>query len=189
MAPEPIVLCNSGGPDARLVGALARAEGLPIHSLFIDYNPHCDPGARDAARRTAELLRVESHVEMWMPFDFIGQNDDLYGQPHSNIWVAQIGAAYAYKLKVKWLWMGTARDADRDDYLLDFQHILNRTKNPDIVFVRPLSLLADHRDFVVEKAAELGVSLEDTWSCNHSHPACGGCFKCRRRKRYGWRNC
>jgi 7-cyano-7-deazaguanine synthase len=68
---RPAVVLLSGGLDSYTAGAVARRDGFTLFALSIRYGQRHDVEL-DAARRVAEWLRVERHLELSLDLSKIG---------------------------------------------------------------------------------------------------------------------
>lgn len=173
-----IALLNSGGIDSRTSAAFLKKQGHTLHSIHVHCNKRNDIASLPAAAKTAELY-CDSHFIYESPTDWAMRKDNHFGVPYTFLYTHAIGAQYAFS---KGYALATGYKEERDDAnrLELFEKLMGGSLHTE-----PIEIFAPvyGKNFpqVYEMAKELGVPLEDTYSCT-DFPPCAKCGTCIKRK-------
>lgn len=175
------VLLNSGGIDSRVTAKLLKDEGYTLHSLFIDFNKQISNKSNKSAKETADLYCVD-HFVFKYPVDWAMQKSEThYGTPFVAMAVHAIACQYAAFKGYQYVVAGTRSEGRGKVYLDNLRLMINKAlQTKPVTFVAPLYF--KEFDEVITLAKEHKVDLKDTHSCG-SHPSCGKCGPCMKRKR------
>ncbi len=204
------VVLLSGGLDSSTTLGAADEEHEELHALTFLYGQKHDREIR-SAKKLAEHYSVEEHKFLDIPLSDVGRSSLLQGGedipdheednigedipstyvPARNIIFLSYALSYAESIDADAIYIGaTARDYSgypdcRPEFYEAFEQMAakgtKRGVEGDPVFIRyPLIDLT--KGEIVEKAYELDVPLELTWSCYRGkEKACGECDSCKLR--------
>lgn len=194
----------SGGSDSATAAAVAKREGYEIYCMSFDYGQIASKEI-ESAKRIAESLEAKEHRIIDITF-----LKDLYGSgttaltdekmqmpgkfepsvivPFRNGILLAIAAGYAASSGAEAIFYGPQlSDASfypdcRREFVEAFSDAIKRGTDLSIDVKNPL---ADKtKTEVIKLAAELGVPLDQTWSCYlNGEVHCGKCESCRNRIR------
>jgi 7-cyano-7-deazaguanine synthase len=200
------VVLLSGGLDSATVAAKALAEGEDVTALSINYG---QKNARElqCAARLVEIFGIRNHfavnvnLALWCRTELTGKEDDAdagatgQGAPSSGSYVPgrntvliAIALSLAEARKADAIYVGfNAADTLYSDtsarFLRAFGQFSSAFSDFDVKLPRLIAPLIDKDKVgVVRAALELGVPIDETWSCfraGESH--CGLCGACRTR--------
>lgn len=194
----------SGGPDSAVVAAIAKREGYELYCLSFDYG-QIAVKELDSARKIVDKLGTKEHKVVDISF-----LKDLYGSgvtalldknmqmpekfeqsvivPFRNGVLISISAAYAGAIGADVIFYG-AQKGDvkfypdcRQEFVSAISQAISSGTESNLTVRNPL--VDKTKAEVIKLAVELGVPLEQTWSCylnGDSH--CGRCESCCNRKR------
>lgn len=208
MKKQKAVCIISGGMDSALSAKIAQKEGYEIIALHFNY------GQRTQSKELACFRHIAKNVEAICSYeidlDFFKQigasaltdkNIDVPTRgleagvpvtyvPFRNGIFLSIAAAVAEKHGACALFIGVVEEDSSgypdctQAYIEQMQKAINlgTKKETNLQIQTPLIELSKAQ--IVQKALELGVPLEHTWSCYQSEEkACGVCDSCRLRLR------
>jgi len=198
----------SGGMDSALSAKIAEKEGYEIIALHFNYGQRTQKKELECFRKIAEELKASESYEIDLGFfEHIGasaltdRNIDVPTGgleegvpvtyvPFRNGIFLSIAAAVAEKHGAEALFIGVVEEDSsgypdcRESYIEQMQKAINLgTRDETNIEIR-MPLVSLKKSEIVQKAMELGVPLEDTWSCYQAEDAaCGVCDSCRLRLR------
>ncbi|MEM2878468.1 MAG: 7-cyano-7-deazaguanine synthase QueC [Candidatus Hadarchaeales archaeon] len=194
----------SGGPDSAVSAALAKREGYELYCISFDYGQRARKEL-ESARSMAKFLGAKEHriIDMSYMKDIYGRGvtaltDESMEMPESfkptvvvpfrNGIMLSIAAGYASALGARAIFYGAHRDDSRfypdcrDEFVRAMERAVLKGTDEKIEIKAPLLKL--RKSDVIKLAAELGIPLEQTWSCYLSEKLhCGACESCMNRKR------
>jgi 7-cyano-7-deazaguanine synthase len=212
--PRAVVLL-SGGLDSSTALAIARRDGFACFALSFDYGQR-HHAELDAARRIASSLGAEQHEIVRFDLRRFGGSaltDDIavpkdrapgeiaHGIPSTyvparNTIFLSFALAWAETLGASDIFIGVnALDYSgypdcRPEYIDAFQRMADLATKAGVEGQMRLTIHAPlirmTKAEIVRKASELGVPLNETWSCYEPQPggaACGRCDSCALRTR------
>jgi 7-cyano-7-deazaguanine synthase len=210
MADLAVVLL-SGGLDSMVVAGLARAAGLRLLALTIDYSQR-HRIELDSARAIAAHLGVERHIVL--PLDLTGFGGSALTSaiavPKGGVEAGVIPVTYVparnaifLSLCLGWAEAAGAREIHigvnaldysgypdcRPEFIHAFEAMANRATKAGVEgdpFAIRTSLIDLSKADIVREAARLGLDPAMSWSCYDPSPDgrhCGLCDSCRLRAR------
>jgi 7-cyano-7-deazaguanine synthase len=205
------VVLLSGGLDSATTLAVARAEGYFCHALTVNYGQRHDREI-EAAMNVASSLGVLSHRVIEVPLDALvssaltDEREDLREAdpdgpvpadipdtyvPARNLIFLGLALSWAESMEARAVFIG-ANAVDysgypdcRPQFIEAFQRAADEgtrrgVQGPGIVIRAPLIDMPKRA--IIEKARELDVPLDLTWSCYSGELSpCGKCDSCRLR--------
>lgn len=203
---ERVIVLHSGGLDSTVALLMAVEEGLTPVSLGIDYGQRHQVELTyaeqlcqkfDVERRVLNVAWDKPVREMPMdrPVEEIRSGRSTAFLPARNIVFLSLALAEASGIGATEVWLGiNAIDYSgypdcTQDFLDSFRSIVE-IAIPDGPRIRA-PLIALSKPQIAEKAAELGIGPEDTWSCyrpvstSKTIQPCGRCDACQLHK-YAW---
>jgi 7-cyano-7-deazaguanine synthase len=191
---EKVVVLLSGGIDSSVAAAYLKSAGFEVSPLFIDHHQ----GPLEAERRASRI--VSSKLGLTPPFK---AEVDLMkfkqlskkwlerpqiGTPGRNMVFASMAVVYAGIVEAENIALATAFGSTFADTSLGFLESLQNTAQ--IALDRPIRIFSPFKtekwtdEDIVKHGSNLGVPLEETWSCYmpNRRIQCGICPKCRYRK-------
>ena len=196
----------SGGMDSTLASFIAKTEGYEIIALHFNYGQRTEKKELEAFRKIAEELEVKEKYEIDIPFftqigasaltdksidvptDGIEEGVPITYVPFRNGIFLSIATAIAEKEGAEALFIGVVEEdssgyPDCTDTFIDkIQNAMNQGTKEEtkLEIITPLVHLKKSQ--IVQKAIELDVPLQYTWSCyKNEDKACGVCDSCRLR--------
>ena len=195
----------SGGMDSALAATIAKKQGYEIVALHFNYGQRTQQKELEAFKKIAKYLdAIATEIVDLDFFKQIGINaltDESIAVPTEGIKPGvpvtyvpfrngiflSIAAALAQKYEAEAIVIGVVEEDSsgypdcRESFIEAMQRAINLGLNDiDVTIQTPLIHLS--KGDIVQKALELGVPLEHTWSCyKNSNKACGVCDSCRLR--------
>lgn len=193
----------SGGPDSAVAAALAKKEGYELYCLSFNYGQLATKEL-ESAKNIARALGAREHRVVNISF-----LRDLYGPgataltdssmrmpeqfepsiivPFRNGVMLAIAAAYASSVGAEAIFYGPQLDDAkfypdcRKEFVSAISRAISLGTESKLQVRNPLADL--NKAEVLKLAVELGVPLEQTWSCYRGGEIhCGRCESCRNRK-------
>ncbi len=196
----------SGGMDSALSAKIAQQEGYEIIALHFNYGQRTEAKELEAFRKIAKHLGAMKRYEIDLPFfEQIGasaltdrsievptggieEGVPVTYVPFRNGIFLSIAAAIAEKHGAEALFIGVVEEDSSgypdctESYIEQMQKAINLGTKEQTHLSIKMPLVTLKKSHIVQKALELGVPLEDTWSCYKSEErACGVCDSCRLR--------
>ncbi|WP_026804046.1 7-cyano-7-deazaguanine synthase QueC [Aliarcobacter lanthieri] len=200
------IVILSGGMDSTLSSYIAKKDGYELIAVHFNYGQRTQNKELTAFREICKALRVVNKYEIDIPFfTQIGANalTDLsidvptggleagvpitYVPFRNGIFLA-ITAAIAEKENATAMYIGVVQEDSSgypdctDSFINSISKAINEgtKEETNIEIITPLVHLSKSQ--IVQKAVELNVPLEITWSCyKEEDEACGVCDSCRLR--------
>lgn len=206
MIKKKAVCILSGGMDSTLSSYIAKNENYTIIPVHFNYGQRTQQRELKAFRDICEKLELTNIYEIDIPFftqigasaltdvtidipiDGVEPGVPVTYVPFRNGIFLSIATAIAEKEEANALFMGVVEEdssgyPDCTDLFIDnmSKAINEGTKDStELEIITPLVKLSKKQ--IVQKALELNVPLELTWSCyKESNEACGVCDSCRLR--------
>ncbi len=198
----------SGGMDSALSAKIAQVEGYEIIALHFNYGQRTQNKELECFRKIAKVLEVARSYEIDLPFfEQIGasaltdkdievptggveEGVPVTYVPFRNGIFLSIAAAVAEKHGAQALFIGVVEEDSsgypdcRERYITKMQDAINLGTKDDTHIEIKMPLVSLKKSQIVQKSLELGVPLEDTWSCYKAEEkSCGVCDSCRLRLR------
>lgn len=196
----------SGGMDSALGSKIAQNEGYELIALHFNYGQRTAKKELDAFRKISQSLGSMASYEI--DLDFFKQigasalTDSSLEVPTRGVEVGvpityvpfrngifiSIATAIAEKHGAEALFIGVVEEDSsgypdcRDNYIKSMEQSINLGTKDETVLAIKMPLVHMKKSEIVKKSIELGVPLEDTWSCyKEEERACGLCDSCRLR--------
>jgi 7-cyano-7-deazaguanine synthase len=192
--------------DSALSAAIAKEEGYQIIGVHFNYGQRTEKKELECFRKIAEDLKTVKNYEIDLDFfEQIGasaltdksievptggieEGVPVTYVPFRNGIFLSIAAAIAEKHSAGALYIGVVEEDSsgypdcRESYIRAMERAIDLgTKEETRVKIK-MPLVAMKKSQIVQKALELSVPLEHTWSCYQSEEeACGVCDSCRLR--------
>ncbi len=198
----------SGGMDSALSAKIAEIEGYEIIALHFNYGQRTQNKELECFRKITKALEVAASYEIDLPFfEQIGasaltdkdievptggleEGVPVTYVPFRNGIFLSIAAAVAEKHGAQALFIGVVEEDSsgypdcRESYITKMQEAINLGTKDETNIEIKMPLVSLKKSQIVQKSLELGVALEDTWSCYQAEEkACGLCDSCRLRLR------
>ncbi len=198
----------SGGMDSALAAQIAKEEGYEIIALHFNYGQRTEKRELEAFRKIAEHLDASERYEIDLSFfeqigasaltdrsievptGGLGEGVPVTYVPFRNGIFLSIASAIAEKHGAEALFIGVVEEDSsgypdcRESYIRKMQEAVNLGTKEETAIEIKMPLVALKKSQIVQKAIELGVPLEYTWSCYRDEErACGVCDSCRLRLR------
>ncbi len=198
----------SGGMDSALAAQIAKEEGYEIIALHFNYGQRTEKRELEAFRKIAEHLDASERYEIDLPFfeqigasaltdrsievptGGLGEGVPVTYVPFRNGIFLSIASAIAEKHGAEALFIGVVEEDSsgypdcRESYIRKMQEAVNLGTKEETAIEIKMPLVALKKSQIVQRALELGVPLEYTWSCYRDEErACGVCDSCRLRLR------
>ena len=198
----------SGGMDSALGATIAKNEGYEIIALHFNYGQRTQQKELEAFRKIAKKLEcIESYEidldffkqigasaltdsSLEVPTGGIEDGVPITYVPFRNGIFISIATAIAEKHGAEALYIGVVEEDSsgypdcRDTYIKSMEQSINLGTKDETKLEIKMPLVHMKKSEIVSKAIELGVPLEDTWSCyQNEDKACGVCDSCRLRLR------
>ncbi|RRS29842.1 MAG: 7-cyano-7-deazaguanine synthase [Epsilonproteobacteria bacterium (ex Lamellibrachia satsuma)] len=196
----------SGGMDSALSAKIAQKDGYEIIALHFNYGQRTQEKELKCFRKIAAAVEARETYEIDLPFfEQIGasaltdKNIDVPTGgledgvpvtyvPFRNGIFLSIAAAIAEKHGAEALYIGVVEEDSsgypdcRESYIEQMQKAINLGTKDETNIEIKMPLVTLKKSEIVQKALDLGVPLEDTWSCYQAEEkACGICDSCRLR--------
>ncbi|AKF24614.1 7-cyano-7-deazaguanine synthase [Sulfurovum lithotrophicum] len=198
----------SGGMDSALSAKIAQKEGYEIIALHFNYGQRTQNKELECFRKITQELNASESYEIDLDFfEQIGasaltdksidvptggleEGVPVTYVPFRNGIFLSIAAAIAEKHGAEALFIGVVEEDSsgypdcRESYIEQMQKAINLGTKDETNIEIKMPLVSLKKSQIVQKAIELGVPLEDTWSCYQAEDAaCGVCDSCRLRLR------
>ncbi len=196
----------SGGMDSALASWIAKNEGYVIIALHFNYQQRTQTKELECFRKIVAHLEVIKHYEIDLDFfATIGASaltDSSIAVPtggltsevpityvpfRNGIFIS-IATAIAEKHHAEAIFIGVVEEDSsgypdcRKDYMTQMEKAINLGTKEQTRLVIKTPLIALSKAEIVAKSLQLGVPLQDTWSCYQNETAaCGVCDSCRLR--------
>jgi 7-cyano-7-deazaguanine synthase len=188
-----VIVLFSGGVDSTVLATEALNQER-LHSLLhFSYMQPAAPyefrvASEWARKNKAELVRV---MPTLYGTDAMNAESGKPGPrviPGRNLIMLSLAINYAASVGVKEVWYGPTRDdwEDYPDCRPEFVEQLCNLANEDVGVKVIAPLLQLTKKEVMARAIELGVNIDETWSCYAANPMtgepCGSCNSCKLRE-------
>jgi len=192
--------------DSALSAKMAEIEGYEIIALHFNYGQRTEAKEVECFRKVAASVNAVKYYEIDLPFfEKIGASaltdksiDIPIGGieegvpvtyvPFRNGIFLSIAAAVAEKHGAEALYIGVVEEDSsgypdcRESYIKQMQDAINLGTKDETHLEIKMPLVALKKSQIVQKSLDMGVPLEDTWSCyKEEEVACGVCDSCRLR--------
>jgi 7-cyano-7-deazaguanine synthase len=196
----------SGGMDSALSTKMAQNQGYEVIALHFNYGQRTQKKELEAFRALCEAMAIEQRYEIDLPFfEQIGasaltdrsidvptggveEGVPVTYVPFRNGIFLSIATALAEKHGAKALFIGVVEEDSSgypdctSNYIEHMEQAINLGTKEETKLHIAMPLVTLSKAQIVQKAFELGVPLEHTWSCyKESEKACGVCDSCRLR--------
>jgi 7-cyano-7-deazaguanine synthase len=196
----------SGGMDSALSSAIAKKDGFEIVALHFNYGQRTQKKELECFRLLAKELKAIKTYEIDLPFftqigasaltdssidvptDGIKPGVPITYVPFRNGIFLSIATAIAEKEKASAIYIGVVEEDSsgypdcRESYMVAMERAINLGTKDETKLKIKRPLVDMKKSQIVQKAIELGVKLEYTWSCYQDESeACGVCDSCRLR--------
>jgi 7-cyano-7-deazaguanine synthase len=196
----------SGGMDSALSTKITKEEGYDILALHFNYGQRTENRELEAFKKIADYVgaieRYEIDLDFFkqigasaltdssleVPTGGIEEGIPITYVPFRNGIFLSIASAIAEKHGAEVIVIGVVEEDSsgypdcRDEYILSMEKAINQGTKDETKIEIKMPLVHLNKEDIVEKALELGVPLEDTWSCyKNEDRACGVCDSCRLR--------
>lgn len=192
--------------DSALSAKIAQLDGYEIIALHFNYGQRTQTKELECFRKIASAIKASEKYEIDLPFfEQIGASaltDESIDVPTGGIEEGvpvtyvpfrngiflSIAAAVAEKHRAEALFIGVVEEDSsgypdcRERYIEQMQKAINLGTKDETSLEIKMPLVSLKKSQIVQKSLELGVALQDTWSCYKSEgSACGVCDSCRLR--------
>jgi len=207
MKREKIAVCViSGGMDSALSAAMAREAGYQIVGVHFNYGQRTEKKELECFRKLVSDLETIKNYEIDLgffeqigasaltdrsievPTGGIEEGVPVTYVPFRNGIFLSIAAAIAEKHGAEALCIGVVEEDSsgypdcRESYIRAMEKAIDLGTRDETKLEIKMPLVAMKKSQIVQKALELSVPLEHTWSCYQSEEeACGVCDSCRLR--------
>jgi 7-cyano-7-deazaguanine synthase len=207
MKREKIAVCIiSGGMDSALSAAMAREAGYQIVGVHFNYGQRTEKKELECFRKlVADLGTIKNYETDLGFFEQIGasaltdrsievptggieEGVPVTYVPFRNGIFLSIAAAIAEKHGAEALYIGVVEEDSsgypdcRESYIRAMEKAIDLGTRDETKLEIKMPLVAMKKSQIVQKALELSIPLEHTWSCYQSEEeACGVCDSCRPR--------
>ncbi len=196
----------SGGMDSALGAKIAQEEGYELIALHFNYGQRTEKKELDSFRKIAKKLNAIESYEIDLDFfkqigasaltdssidvptDGVEEGVPITYVPFRNGIFLSIATAIAEKHGAEALFIGVVEEDSsgypdcRDTYIKSMEQSINLGTKDETKLQIKMPLVHLKKSEIVKKSIELGVPLEDTWSCyQNEDKACGVCDSCRLR--------
>ena len=196
----------SGGMDSALSAKIAQLEGYEIIALHFNYGQRTQSKELTCFRKIAQSIDAVKSYEIDLPFfEQIGasaltdrsidvptggleEGVPVTYVPFRNGIFLSIASSVAEKHGAQALFIGVVEEDSsgypdcRESYIRQMEKAIDLgTKEETHITIR-MPLVSLKKSQIVQKALQMGVPLQDTWSCyKDEDAACGVCDSCRLR--------
>jgi 7-cyano-7-deazaguanine synthase len=171
-----VVVCLSGGVDSSVATRLCQLEGLRCAALHFDLHGPSSPAELNAARGFCEQWQIPLEIVDFCPsrtIPFARQADEFLGP----LVFLTICTCLAMSTGSRSVALGLTAE-QVEDFLTDPRWPAAKSILSTVRF--PLKDLS--KSDVLRRAPEVGLLVEETWSCVVAcDTPCGHCFACRDR--------
>jgi 7-cyano-7-deazaguanine synthase len=196
----------SGGMDSALSAKIAKEDSYEIIALHFNYGQLTEKRELESFRKISKNLSVIESYEIDLDFfKLIGASALIDSSlevptggiesgipityvPFRNGIFISIATAIAEKHGAEALYIGVVEEDSsgypdcRDEYILSMQNSINLGTRDETKLEIKMPLVHLKKEQIVQKSLELGIQLQDTWSCyKREDVACGVCDSCRLR--------
>jgi len=196
----------SGGMDSALGATLSRNEGYEIIALHFNYGQRTEQKERQAFESIADFLEAKERYSidvdffktigasaltdpsLVVPTGGIEAGVPITYVPFRNGIFLSIATAIAEKHEAEAIVIGVVEEDSsgypdcREGYIQAMERAINLGTKAETNIEIKMPLVHLKKEQIVQKALELGVPLEKTWSCYQNETkACGVCDSCRLR--------
>ena len=200
MKKDKIVLILSGGLDSTTVLFQLLSENKTVIAISFNYGQKASKELQ-YAKKTCEKLEVKHEIidistlkPCFQSSSIVNEEENDTSTPYNtvvpsrNTILLELATAYAISNNANAVYCGIQK-GDYNDYpdtrpiFLDKINSLNQVNNYRYIPIyAPLYDLS--KTEVVLKALQLGVPLDETWSCyNQTETPCGECYSCKTREK------
>lgn len=196
----------SGGMDSTLASYIAKNEGYEIVAVHFNYGQRTEKRELEAFRAICDDLQITEKYEIDIPFftqigasaltdididvpvDGVKPGVPITYVPFRNGIFLSIAAAIAEKEEADAMFIGVVEEDSSgypdctDSFIDKMTNAINQgTKESTHIEIKT-PLVHMMKSDIVQKALELNVPLQHTWSCyKEQDEACGVCDSCRLR--------
>ena len=196
----------SGGMDSALGAKIAQIEGYELIALHFNYGQRTEKRELKSFRKIVKKLNCLESYEidldffkqigasaltdssLEVPIDGVEDGVPITYVPFRNGIFLSIATAIAEKHGAEALFIGVVEEDSsgypdcRDSYIKSMEESINLGTKDETKLEIKMPLVHLKKSEIVKKSIELGVPLEDTWSCyQNEDKACGVCDSCRLR--------
>ena len=196
----------SGGMDSALGAKIAQNEGYEIIALHFNYGQRTEKKELASFRKIVKKLNVIESYEidldffkqigasaltdssLEVPTGGVENGVPITYVPFRNGIFISIATAIAEKHGAEALFIGVVEEDSsgypdcRDTYIKSMEQSINLGTKDETKLQIKMPLVHMQKSEIVASSIELGVPLEDTWSCyQNEDKACGVCDSCRLR--------
>ena len=196
----------SGGMDSALGAKIAQIEGYELIALHFNYGQRTEKRELKSFRKIVKKLNCLESYEidldffkqigasaltdssLEVPIDGVEDGVPITYVPFRNGIFLSIATAIAEKHGAEALFIGVVEEDSsgypdcRDSYIKSMEESINLGTKDETKLEIKMPLVHLQKSEIVKKSIELGVPLEDTWSCyQNEDKACGICDSCRLR--------
>jgi 7-cyano-7-deazaguanine synthase len=192
--------------DSALSAKIAKEDSYEIIALHFNYGQLTEKRELESFRKISKNLSVIESYEIDLDFfKLIGASALIDSSlevptggiesgipityvPFRNGIFISIATAIAEKHGAEALYIGVVEEDSsgypdcRDEYILSMQNSINLGTRDETKLEIKMPLVHLKKEQIVQKSLELGIQLQDTWSCyKREDVACGVCDSCRLR--------
>jgi len=196
----------SGGMDSALGAKIAKEEGYELIALHFNYGQRTEKKELASFRKISKKLDcIESYEidldffkqigasalidsSLEVPTGGVESGVPITYVPFRNGIFISVATALAEKHGAEALFIGVVEEDSsgypdcRDTYIKSMEESINLGTKDETKLEIKMPLVHMQKSEIVAKSIELGVPLEDTWSCyKNEEKACGLCDSCRLR--------
>lgn len=200
------VCIMSGGMDSTLSAYMAKNDGYEIIAVHFNYDQRTESKELECFHAICDNLNVSNKYVLDLdffkhlgasaltdknidvPVSGIEEGVPITYVPFRNGIFLSMAAAIAEKENAKVLSIGVVQEDSsgypdcREEYIASMQNAINLGTKDETLIEILMPLVHLKKSQIVQKALDLNVPLELTWSCYKSEDkACGVCDSCRLR--------